>query len=221
MLPTARTCWFLTASLLCFAYGGCCLVLSGEIRERAASLPRMTCHELVRNGPGKYRFIQLTDVQLCSRGHAFYRDMDAAMQMVIPIHSRQEKEPAPADLALLLDIHDDRDRESLLADPDVGKLNCQVDRGIADIDPGFVEYLQTRYPGLRKANLRLVSVGLHEPTEIKSVRTWWHGIVASLVAAAILGWLVGQRLIYSGQPPSALGIGAQDEFSRTFDDRAG
>ena len=189
------TCWFWAAALMCFAYSGCVLWQSPGVREQAASLPKMTCQELVRKGAGMNRFIQLTDVRLCSHGYAIgcADGLDPNRSMYVPIHSRQEKEPSPADLVLLLEVDDERNIERLLAEPDVGQLNCQVDRAVADIDPGFLKVLQTQYPGIGMANLRVVSVGLHEPTEIKAERHWRDAILAFVFGAAVLacwGWLV-------------------------------
>jgi hypothetical protein len=155
----------------------------------------MTCQELVRKGAGMSRFIQLTDVRLCSHGYAIGCEdgLDPNRTMYVPFYSRQEQEPRPADLALLLEIDDERDIKRLLAEPDVGQLSCQVDRTVADIDPGFLKVLQTQYPGIRCANLRLVCVGLHEPTELKAERMWQDGILALVCGVVVLacwGWLV-------------------------------
>jgi hypothetical protein len=175
-------------------------VLSGNIKKQAENLPRMTCDDLVRNGPGKNTYVTLTDVMLCSRGHAMARDMDAAMQMYVPIYSRNGREPEPVELTLVLEVHDDRDRELLLAQPDIGELNCQVDRTIDDIDPGFIKTLETKYAGIRVLKMRMVSVGLHEPTLVKSQRVWWHGIVSVLLGWVALGlfmkWMIRPTLNY-------------------------
>jgi hypothetical protein len=195
----ARARWPAIASLGLFAYAGLCLTQSGTVKKQAESLPRMTSDELVRNGPGKNYFITLTDVHLCSRGHAFYRDMDAAMQMYVPIYSRNDQEPAPPELKLLLEVLDDRDLEKLLAQPDVGELNCQVDRSVRDVDEGFITYLQTRYPGM-PANLRLVSVGLHEPTVEKSERMWRDGAVSLLLGVALITWWALRRAMDQHAP---------------------
>src|SRR5262249_4876680 len=117
-MHSSRTGRFLAAAFACFAFGGCTWMQSEEIARQAAALPRMTCEELLKNGAVGHRFVRLTDVHLGSGGHAFLRDMDAAMEMYIPIHSSREKEPAPADLRLLLEVEDDENRIALLKNPD-------------------------------------------------------------------------------------------------------
>ena len=86
------------------------IVKSNRWSDLAKSLPRMTCDDLIQKGPGHNQFIILTDVHLCSRGDALRRDMDADMQMYVPIYSgRLMKEPPPAELKLLLEVLDDRE----------------------------------------------------------------------------------------------------------------
>lgn len=208
-----RTSKILAAGLICFGIGGCCWLQSETMGQQASSLPRMTCAELVKNGPGGHRFVRLTDVRLCSRGGALYRDMDAAMEMYIPIHSRREKEPEPADLSLLLEVHDDRDRTALLREPDVGELNCQVDRTVAGIGPSFVKVLESQYPGIRMGNLRLVSVGMHEPTQAKAERTWWYGALAFLLGAGLVAWGIGDWWRTPSRRPDHAGSADSDPIS--------
>src|SRR5215471_13999276 len=116
----------------------------------------MTCDELVRNGPGKNQFLKLTDVRLCSGGYAFYRDMDAAMEMFIPIYSsRLAQEPPARELTPLLNIEDDRDRERLLARPDVDELICELWWRVDQLEPWVTDCLAAKYPGIRFRNCRV------------------------------------------------------------------
>jgi len=190
-----RRSWLIVAAFALFLHGGCCLELSPRIRKQAENLPRMTCAELVRNGPGKNQFLKLTDVRLCSGGYAFYRDMDAAMEMFIPIYSsRLAQEPPARELTLLLNIEDDRDRERLLARPDVDELICELWWRVDQLEPWVTDCLAAKYPGIRFRNCRVVSVGLHEPTPIKAQEVWWYGIVSFLLGGAALGLFIWLRV---------------------------
>ena len=56
------------------AFGGCSLAGSWSHRERSANVPRMTCDQLLRDGPGPDGLVTLTDARLCRRGHVGRRD---------------------------------------------------------------------------------------------------------------------------------------------------
>src|SRR5260370_837764 len=133
----------------------------------------MTCEQLAQNGPGGKQFLRLTDVRLCAGGHAFHRDMDAALETYIPFYSaRLGREPRPGELTLVLEILDDRDRERLLGSPNVGELPCQI-RPNARLEPWAQQELATKYPGIALAPCRVVTVGLQEPTVARANRSWW------------------------------------------------
>jgi hypothetical protein len=182
-----RQARFVCAAVGLFLIGGCCVVQSRHQRQQADELPRMTCEELVRNGPGANSFIKLTDVRLCTRGHVLDRDMDAALEMYVPIYSaRLAREPAPADLGLVLEILDDRDRTRLLAQPAVGELPCEIRPGGNRLEPWVQEKLAAKYPGFPVRNCRVVTVGLHEPTVQKAARTLGFGMVSLLLGGALI-----------------------------------
>ena len=190
-----RQAWLAIAFIALFLHGGFCVVQSYWIQAEAENLPRMTCDELIRNGPQGNQFITLTDVRLCSRGYAFYRDMDAAMSMYLPIYSeRLGQEPQPRQLALLLEILDDRDRENLLGRPDVGELTCELWTPVDRLDPWVREVLATKYPGIQLAKCRVLSVGLHEPTVLKAYRSTWFGLESFFLGTIMLAWLIWPRL---------------------------
>jgi hypothetical protein len=185
-----RRAWLVVASLCLFAYGAWCVVLSRRVEEQAGGLPRMTCDQLIQNGPRGNAFITLTDVRLCSAGYVFRRDMDAATRMYLPIHSaRLRQEPRPRELTLLLEILDDRDSERLLAQPDVGELTCELWTRADQLDPWVREGLAAKYPGIQLKKCRVLSVGLHEPTIPKAQRIWWDAIVSLVLGATILVWV--------------------------------
>jgi hypothetical protein len=192
----SRQAWLLVACIFSLAYGGWCFVLSPRVREEANGLPKLTCDELIQNGPGGNPFIKLTDVRLCSKGDVMRIDMDAAMEMYLPIYSaRLAKEPEPRDLTLLLEILDSRDRDRLLARPDVGELTCELWTRADKLDRWVCDGLAAKYPGIRVKNCRVLSVGLHEPTEIKAGRIWSYAIVSSVSGGVLLCWLVWRRAL--------------------------
>ena len=96
------------------------------------------------------------------------------MEMFIPIYSsRLAQEPPARELTLLLNIEDDRERERLLARPDVDELICELWWRVDQLEPWVTDCLAAKYPGIRFRNCRVVSVGLHEPTPIKAQQVWW------------------------------------------------
>src|SRR5262245_47045884 len=107
--------WLMGLSALLVLWGAL-LVGAGYRTERFANdLPRMTCDDLLKMGRAAPQFVILTDVQLCQTGHAFRRDMDAAIEMYVPVYSTKlKKEPRGAELTLLLEVLDDRERRRLL-----------------------------------------------------------------------------------------------------------
>ena len=52
------------ASIGLALYGGYCLVMSPIVRQEAEDLPRLTCDQLSKNGPGNNRYVALTDACL-------------------------------------------------------------------------------------------------------------------------------------------------------------
>jgi hypothetical protein len=185
--------WVVIGGLLLLAYGGCCVWNSSIVREQADHVPRMTCDQLVQNGPGVHRYVTLTDVRLCAGGYLFRRDgMDGNLdELCQPVCSAGlGQEPKPPELRLLLRITDDRDREKLIGQSGVVEFTCGVQRGVSQIDPGIVSGLEKNYPGLRSADCWVLTVGNLEPTAARAQSIWWDGIVALLIGGvALLGAL--------------------------------
>jgi len=186
--------WLVGVTLVAVLLGALLIAESRQWAELARSLPRMTCDDLVQNGPGGNQFIVLTDVHLCSRGDAFRRDMDAAMQMYVPIYSsRLLNEPPPTELKLLLEVLDDRPRDQLLARPDVGELMIELWTPAANLDPWVKDRLRAIYPGMQLANCRVLSVGLHEPSALRVRSAMQEGIALLIVAIGCqIGWPIWQ-----------------------------
>jgi hypothetical protein len=190
----SRQAWLFIAAILLFAFGGCSLVQSDRVQEQADGLPKLTCDQLIQNGPAGNNFLKLTDVRLCSGGYAFRRDMDADMVMYMPVYSAQlPKEPRPGDLRLVLEIFDDRERTRLLAQPDVGELTCELWTRADQLHPWVCETLAAKYPGIRIKKCRVLSVGLHEPTPAKAREIWWYAIISFAIGTGILIWLAWKR----------------------------
>jgi hypothetical protein len=174
------------ALALLIAHGIFCVWNSGSLRRKADVLPKMTCADLLKDGPRGNPYLTLTDVHLAGGGAVFHRDMDEAIEMYVPIYStRLPREPQPQELKLLLQVLDDRDQERLLEHPDIGDLTCELWTRPGDFDQWMHDGLAAKYPGMPIERCLVLSVGLHEPTPAKAVRSWWFGI-ESFVAAAVL-----------------------------------
>ena len=188
--------WLVGASLITFLWGVLLIVGSLDAAHRAGRLARMTCDDLIRNGPGADNFITLTDVRICSAGHAFRRDMDAAMEMYVPIFSsRAQQPPQPADIKLILQVLDDRDRDELLARPDIGELNVELWNPAGQLDPWAADWLGSIYPGIQLAKCTVLSVGLHEPSMLHAQSEMHDGLVLLGISLACqFGWWTWRRL---------------------------
>jgi hypothetical protein len=184
--------WLLVISAGLFLCGAILVAGSQRIEQRAKALPRMSCDDLIRKGRAAPRFVTLTDVQLCQNGHAFRRDMDAAMEMYVPVYSAKlRKEPRAADLVLLLEVLDDRELNRLLEQPAVGELTVELWTEAGALAPWIGNRLSTIYPGIQLANCRVLSVGLHEPSAFRGRHEWRDGMGTLLLAAACqLGWWI-------------------------------
>jgi hypothetical protein len=192
MHSSSQPKWVIGITVIAALLGALLIVKSNRWADFAQSLPRVTCDDVVQNGPGGNQFMVLTDVRLCSRGEAFRRDMDADMQMYVPIYStRLVKEPQPEDLKLLLEVLDDRERDRLLVRPDVGELMAEFWTPAAGLDPWVKDCLGALYPGMRLAKCRVLSVGLHEPSALRIRSAMQEGVVLLIVAVGCqVGWQI-------------------------------
>jgi hypothetical protein len=192
MLVPSQPKWVLGVTLISIFLGALLIAKSNRWSDLAKSLPRMTCDDLIQKGPGDNQFIILTDVHFCSSGDALRRDMDADMQMYVPIYSaRLMKEPPPAELKLLLEVLDDRERDRLLARPDIGELIVELWTASGQLDPWVKDRLGAIYPGMQLAKCRVLSVGLHEPSALRIGSAMHEGIVLLIVGFGCqAGWQV-------------------------------
>ena len=190
-----RRPWFLVASLGLLAYGALCLVRFPIERRRAKAVPRMTCGQLLQREPVEAEYVTLTDVRLCSRGFAFWRDAMSPgdVDVFIPAYpATLQSEPQPHDLRLLLEVQDAEDWQRLRK-AGVVELTCQVHTGSARVADWAQKHLESKYPGLPFANVVVMTVGLHEPTRAKADSLWRHGIVATSAGAVVWVWLRRRR----------------------------
>jgi hypothetical protein len=196
MIHLGQPKWIAVVSAGLFLWGAFSVADSRRTEQRAKELPRMSCSDLIRMGRAAPKFLTLTDVHICQNGHAFRRDVDAAMEMYVPVFSTKlGKEPRAADLALLLEVLDDREFNRLLARPAVGELTVELWTEVGTLDPWVGDTLATMYPGIKLANCRVISVGLHEPSEFRAANEWRDGIGMMLLASACqLGWSIWRRI---------------------------
>ena len=190
-----RRSWFLLASLGLLAYGVLCLVRFPIERRRALAVPRMTCGQLLQKSPVVEEYVTLTDVRLCRGGFAFWRDAMSPgdVDVFIPVYpAALQAEPPPSDLRLLLEVQDADDWERLRK-AGVVELTCLVHTGSRRVADWAQKHLETKYPGIRFANLVVLTVGLHEPTMAKAGSLLSHGIVATSAGAVALVWLMWRR----------------------------
>jgi hypothetical protein len=187
-------------------YGGYCLFQSPQVRREAASVPRMTCADLVKNGPGNHRYVALTDAWLKLGQSVSQRDSDTgALEMYHPLYPAELKdEPAPRDLSLILCILDEMERRRIrdtrneqdrLGRAGLGELTGAV--ASANNLPRWAKQgFATKYPGIPLAQCWVITIGQDEPTELRADKLLVHGIVAVLAAGAmIVCWTLWQRLV--------------------------
>jgi hypothetical protein len=195
-------------------YGGYCLWQSPKVRIEAASVPRMTCAELVKNGPGQHRHVVLTDAWFNLGGRSVSeRDSDTgALEMYHPLYPAKLKEqPAPADLTLILCIMDEMKRRRIrdlhnqqqqLGRTGLGNLTGAVTSS-ASLPDWARAGLAKEYAGIPLNQCWIITIGKYEPTELRADNLMSHGIIAtSAGCAAILGWWVWRRIAGRGSHAS-------------------
>jgi hypothetical protein len=185
MIHLGQPKWLVVISAGLFLCGAFLAASSLQTAQRANALPRMSCGDLIRMGRAAPQFVTLTDVHLCKNGHASRRDMDAAIEFYVPVFSSSlKKAPPAADLGLLLEVLDDRELNRLLEQPAVGELTVELWTDARSLDPWVGNRLATIYPGIQLANCRVLSVGLHEPSEFRARHEWRDGMAMLLLATA-------------------------------------
>jgi hypothetical protein len=194
--------WMMIASCGLLIYGLACLLGYPAQQQRAAAVPRMSCEQLLKNGPGQDGYATLTDVRLCRKGYAIWRDAMSPgdVDVFVPVYAANlPREPEPHELTLLLEVQDAGDWQRLRS-TEVVEFTCQV-HSAADRVPDWAQSgLAEKYRGIRFADLKVLAVGLHEPTPAKARQLLWHGTLACGAGAALFGWFMWRRQS-SGTPP--------------------
>lgn len=184
--------WLTIASCGMLVYGLVCLLGYPAQQRRAEAVPRITCEQLLRNGPGQDGYATLTDVRLCGKGYAFWRDAMSPgdVDVFVPVYAGNlPREPEPPELALLLEVQDASDWQRLRG-AEVVEFTCQVHSTANRVPDWAQSSLAEKYRGIRFADLKVLTVGLREPTLAKARQLLRHGTLASGAGAALLGWLL-------------------------------
>jgi hypothetical protein len=186
-------------------YGAYCLVQSPRVREEAERVPRMTCGELVQQGPGADRYVTLTDACLSGGKSVGQSDSDTgAPELYHPLFAaHHQQEPAPRDLLLLVGIMDELERRRIRDDrhlrqaqgqPGLSPFTGEVQKAAAHLPPWARRRLADAYPGMPLGSSWVLIVGRYEPTAHRADDHLRHGIGALLVAGAMgLGWGIWRR----------------------------
>jgi hypothetical protein len=197
--------WLLLTALGLFTYGAYCLVQAPRVREQAQAVPRMSCNQLVQNGPGASRYVALTDAHLSDGKSISERDGDTgALELYHPIYAAHlQQEPDPHGLRLVLcildeverrRIRDDRDQRQRLGQPGLSELTGEVQAGADQLPPWARQGLTEKYRGLSLDKCWVLIVGRYEPTAIRAASFVQHSVVSLLVAAALLlAWWIWGR----------------------------
>jgi hypothetical protein len=191
----------LVVAIGALVYGGYCLYQSPNVRRAAESVPRMTCAELQKKGPGDHRYVALTDVWLDLGRSVSQRDSDTgALELYHPLYAANLKEePAPRDLALILCIMDETERrrirdvrneQNLLGRASLGELTGEITSG--QVLPGWAhDGFAATYPGIPLAQCWMITIGKDEPTDLRASKLMTNGILATLAACGLsLAWCV-------------------------------
>jgi len=211
--------WAITIGGLFLLAGGWTLAGSFLVQEELARVPRMTCDQLAGNGPPADRLVTLTDVRPCSRGFVAAR-VDHSLDLYVPAYpAGLGQEPEPPDLAFLLQVWDNDERHRLMEQPGPVDVTCEVHRPARVVKicrgPGQIEEwardgLQKKYPGIRIANVWVLTVGHGGTPTAELARSGLrYGIGELLIGGAVLGW-GALRARRPGRQTAPLGSGPLD-----------
>jgi hypothetical protein len=182
--------------------GGCSLAGSAAVQSRLDAVPRMTCDQLIRNGPPKDGQVALTDLQPCEKGFVATRN-DGDLDLYIPAYpAHLAGEPEPQDLKFLLQVWSDEDRHLLLDQPRPSEVTCWAtqrarivtfSRGPGEVGDWVQDQLRAKYPGIRLASMMVLTFGHGDTPTAERVRSAhqygiWEiaiGVVVLAVGAAL------------------------------------
>jgi hypothetical protein len=188
-----------------FLYGVSCLVQSPRVREEAALVPRMTCDQLVQNGPGTNRYVALTDAWFNIAGFSISeQDSDTgSLELYHPLYAAHlPQEPEPPDLTLILGIMDETERRWVrdecnrrkqLGQPGLSELTGEITKGAA-LPRWAAERFAEKYPGIQLDKCWIITIGHYEPTANRASHLMSHGIWSTAGATVlILAWWLWRR----------------------------
>jgi hypothetical protein len=129
----------LIAGVLCLGFGGCNLIVSQRWQEREPNIPRLTCDQILRQGPGTDDLVIVTDVRPCSREPVFWRtgggDIHIDEYFYLPVYpAGAAKEPENHDVAFLFFTTERDIGLKLIGQPAGTELLCTVGRGISELN---------------------------------------------------------------------------------------
>lgn len=214
-----RQWWLFLVGTLLILNGGCSINTCYWMEGRVAPLPRMTCDELVRNGPPADGQVIVTDLRPCSRGVVYVRNAISPgdLALYVPCYpAGQAQEPEPKDLVLLLQVWDEEEAKRLVKEPGPFEVTGWANRRMRVVDdcegPGDVEEwartaLEKKYPGIQLGKLSILSIGHGEtPTAARAAIAWQYGIgevvLGMVVLVGGLVWYSRKRLPAASAPPA-------------------
>jgi hypothetical protein len=153
--------------------------------------------ELTRKGPPADGQVLLTDLRPCQDFVA--TRFDGSLDLYVPAYpAGLAQEPRPADLAFLLQVWDDDERQRLFDNPGPIELTCWAIRGARAVDicsrPGEIEKwardgLEEKYPGIRLAKMTVLTVGHgNTPTAYRVQSAFHYGIGELVAGVVVLAW---------------------------------
>ena len=193
--------WIAVIAVGMLAYGGHSLWEAPAMRRAIENLPEMTCEQLVRDGPGRHRYVVLTDAALTSGRSVAERDSESgALELYHPIYPAAEsKEPPAVQLNLILGVldeserrraRDDRNQRETQGQPGLSPLIVEVTTTADQLPAWAQEGLANNYRGILLSRCRVVTIGLDEPTAAHAQRLQWRGLGFTTLGLMILGWCV-------------------------------
>ena len=191
------------ASVFCLAFGGCNLYASKALQEKAAKLPRLTCDQILRKGPGTNDYVIVTDVRPCSRECVYWStgggDISVDEYFYLPVYpAGAAKEPENHDVAFLFFTTERDIGLKLIGQPAGTELLCTVGRGTSELDSDTQQLLASRYPGLRVRDCWLLTTHDDRSMSERAAQGYRAGIgflVAGvlLITTAIVFWAITAR----------------------------
>ena len=195
--------FLLIGGVLCLGFGGCNLVVSQRWQEREPNIPRLTCDQILRQGPGTADLVIVTDVRPCTREPVYWStgggDIHIDEYFYLPVYPvGAAKEPENHEVAFLFFTTERDIGLKLIGHPAGTELLCTVGLGISELDSDTQELLASRYPGLRVRDCWLLTTHDDRSMSERAAQGYRAGIgflVAGvlLITTAIVFWAITAR----------------------------